>query len=107
MLSERERKIFERAKELGFHFVETDMYVNSFDLTLDRIEELEGKIHQIRQWSEAYPKTVFIEPTKEQWAKAAKVLRDNGMTLDAISGSNMRLVLEGVKKIIDGETASA
>jgi hypothetical protein len=40
---------------------------------------------------------VFPEP---DWAKAARVLKENGMTLDAISASNMRHVLDGVRRII-------
>lgn len=38
----------------------------------------------------------FPEPDFE---KAARLLRDGGMTLDAISASNMRHVVEGVGKI--------
>ena len=40
----------------------------------------------------------FPEP---DFTKAHKVLRENGMTLDAISASNMRHVIKGVREIID------
>ncbi len=67
----------------------------------DKIDELEDKLHQIKNWCRAYPRTVFIEPTKEQWAAAEKALnRSDCPSLSAISGSNMRHVVEGIQKII-------
>lgn len=65
----------------------------------ERIDELTSALQQIVQWSEAYPVKVFPEPTPEQWAKAAELLKSAGMTLDAISASNMRHVVDGVGKI--------
>jgi hypothetical protein len=47
-------------------------------------------------WSEAYPLTVFPEP---DFIKARELLEAGGMTLDAISASSMRHVVEGVGKI--------
>lgn len=61
-----------------------------------RIEKLEEALRRILQWSEAYPLKVFPEP---DWEKAAKLLKAGGMSLDAISASNMRHVVEGVGKI--------
>lgn len=54
-------------------------------------------LEQIDKWAKAYPLKVFPEP---DFDKAAHVLKDAGMTLDAISASNMRHVLEGVQKIV-------
>ena len=51
---------------------------------------------RIVQWSEAYPLDVFPEP---DFKRAHELLRAGGMTLDAISASNMRHVVEGVGKI--------
>jgi hypothetical protein len=64
----------------------------------DREEKLEEALQQIVKWSEAYPLTVFPEP---DFKKARKVLEAAGMpyTLDAISASAMRHVVEGVGKI--------
>ena len=66
----------------------------------DRIAELEAKLERIGQWCKAYPRTVFIEPTKEQWSIANETLDahkgDNCPSLTAISGSNMRHVVEGI-----------
>ena len=79
----------------------------------DKIESLQAEVerlrevqHRISQWCRAYPRTVFIEPTKEQWRIANETLDahkgDNCPSLTAISGSNMRHVVEGIQKIIDG-----
>ncbi len=61
-----------------------------------RVEGLEDELEKIAQWSDAYPLSVFPEPDFE---KAAQVLKDAGLTLDGISASNMRHVVEGVGKI--------
>lgn len=62
----------------------------------DRAERMEGALVQIDQWSQAYPLSVFPEP---DFTKAAEALKAAGMTLDAISASNMRHVVEGVGNI--------
>jgi hypothetical protein len=62
------------------------------------VMEAQEKLDKIREWTEAYPVDIFPEP---DFKKAAKVLKDNGMTLDSISASNMRHVLSGIKTIID------
>ena len=73
-----------------------------------QIEQLEEKLHSIALWCKAYPRTVFIEPTKEQWADADKVLNDaGGCSLTAISGSNMRHVVEGISAIADCDNKPA
>ncbi len=69
------------------------------DMAMCRMQEIEAKHHQILHWIEAYPLKVFPEP---DFAKVAKVLKDNNMTLDAVSASNMRHVLDGIKRIIEG-----
>ena len=56
------------------------------------------KLELIRQWCEAYPLAVFPEPDLK---KAQRVLSRHGMSLDAISASNMRHVLNGIRKIIE------
>jgi len=64
-----------------------------------QVKEMQDKLIKLRQWTEAYPLDVFPEP---DFKKAAKALKENGMTLDAISASNMRHVLKGVQDIIEG-----
>lgn len=69
----------------------------------ERIDELEDKQNEINNWCKAYPRTVFIEPTEEMWAEANRVLdaADGCPSLTAISGSNMRHVVEGIQKILE------
>jgi hypothetical protein len=62
----------------------------------NEIDKLRGSLRRIVQWSDAYPSDIFPEPDLK---KAAEVLKANGMTLDAISASCMRHVVEGVGKI--------
>jgi hypothetical protein len=67
-----------------------------FESVIDGYDE---KLEKIKDWCNAYPVDIFPEPDMK---KAHKVLKENGMTLDAISASNMRHVLNGIKKIIEG-----
>lgn len=62
----------------------------------DRIEQLADAMRLIQQWSEAYPLDVFPEPDLKQ---AHAVLKEHGMTLDAISAHVMRHALRGVGRI--------
>ena len=72
-----------------------------------RAEELEEKLRRINQWCRAYPRTVFIEPTDEQWRIADETLGahkgDNCPSLTAISGANMRHVVEGIQALSSTE----
>lgn len=63
-------------------------------------ELLEDKMDKIMNWINAYPLDVFPEPDMK---KACAILKEHEMTLDAISASNMRHVLEGIRKLIDNE----
>ena len=60
------------------------------------IDRMQEALWQIDQWSRAYPLSVFPEP---DFKKAAELLKAGGITLDAISASIMRHVVEGVGKI--------
>ena len=62
------------------------------------VEVLEEKFERVIKWINAYPLKTFPEP---DFIKAAKILKEHGMTLDAISASNMRHVLQGIKIIIE------
>jgi hypothetical protein len=68
-----------------------------------RIQELEAEIErlthaltEIERWSRAYPLTVFPEPDLK---RAAELLKAGGISLDAISASAIRRVIEGVGEI--------
>jgi len=60
------------------------------------VERYRSALHEIEAWSRAYPLKVFPEP---DFDRARRILEASGMTLDAISASNMRHVVEGVGKI--------
>lgn len=68
------------------------------------LERLRDALQEIEAWSRAYPLKVFQEP---DFKKAAELLKAGGMTLDAISASNMRHVIEGVGKIASAALTDA
>lgn len=72
---------------------------NTAELTRLRsdLEKAIEALEHVKQWSEAYPLAVFQEP---DFAKAREVLEANGMTLDAISASNMRHVLSSIGPLV-------
>ena len=59
-------------------------------------DAMEEALRLIETWSRAYPIKVFPEL---DFAKAAELLKAGGMTLDAISASNMRHVISTVGNI--------
>ena len=66
----------------------------------EEIEALRDKLNEIKHWCMAYPIDIFPEP---DFKEARKLLEAGGMTIDAISASNMRHVTTGIQKIIDGD----
>ena len=78
-----------------------ELYATPLDakaIRAEALEEANDLLDKIEAWAKAYPVSVFPEP---DFAKAHKVLTENGMTLDAISASNMRHVLTQLQKMID------
>lgn len=69
---------------------QTERFERGWYLRGDALEKLQN-------WADAYPLTVFPEP---DFAKAHALLQAGGMTLDAISASNMRHVISGVREIV-------
>ena len=63
---------------------------------LNKYEKHESALREIADWARAYPLEAFPKPDLE---KAHKVLKENGMTLDAISAHVARHVVERVGKI--------
>jgi len=61
-------------------------------------EAAEDKLRRIKTWCEAYPLDVFPEPDMNE---ARLALTFSGISLDAVSASNMRHVLKGIREIID------
>lgn len=65
-------------------------------------EELVERLrHEIGGWESAYPLSAFPEPDLE---RAAAVLKREGMTLDAISASNMRHVVKCLAPLVHEAT---
>ncbi len=64
--------------------------------------EKEEKLYTIEDFCGRYPIGIFHEPDKEEWYKINKVLNDNGLSLDVISASNRRDILDSIKEIITG-----
>ena len=58
-----------------------------------RLETREDALRQIAQWADAYPLDIFPEP---DFQRASALLMAGGITLDAISASNMRYVVREV-----------
>ena len=83
--------------------------VNSFDEPLydEMAKELAAKdavigaareaLEEIDRWSRAYPIDIFPEP---DFKRANELLHAGGMSIDAVSASNMRHVIERVEKIV-------
>ena len=97
-------EIIELAKQSGIH---TDWEISAYKNELQHFAKLVAEkereyyddlFHKIKDWCEAYPINVFPEP---DFKKAHEVLKANGMTLDAISASNMKHVITQVQKMID------
>lgn len=51
----------------------------------------------LQEWADAYPISIFPEPDFE---KAREALKSAGITLDAISASNMRHVINRVRELV-------
>jgi hypothetical protein len=60
------------------------------------IENYEEALQHIVSWSKAYPLDIFPEPN---FKRARELLQAGGISLDAVSASCMRHVVEGVGKI--------
>ncbi len=62
-----------------------------------RAEQYKDALHQIDNWAKAYPLDVFPEPDFKQ-VRAA--LEAAGITLDSVSASNMRHVIQDVEGMV-------
>ena len=95
-LSEKERK------RLGELIRQKDKQVEQLEREkAEQAEEIERKnkaLVRIDTWAKAYPLKVFLKP---DFKKVAEVLKAAGLSLDAVSASNMRHVISGVKDIVD------
>ena len=83
-------------KEYSIFFSELEAFAKL--VAAKEREHYDNLFEKIKNWCEAYPIEVFPEP---DFCKAHEVLKANGMTLDAISASNMKHVITQVQKMID------
>ena len=65
------------------------------------LDELEQKLEKINNWCKAYPLDMFPEPNMKYVREILQTY--STVTIDEISASNMRHVLTGIQKIIDGD----
>jgi len=96
-------EIIEMARQAGFTVGYGSPALSKHEAFAKLVADKEREIYddlfdQIKNWCEAYPISVFPEP---DFKKAHEVLKANGMTLDAISASNMKHVITQVQKMID------
>lgn len=97
----RKREIMELARDCGINFHQAKWPELERFAELVREDERENYdtlFDSIKNWCEAYPIDVFPQP---DFKKAHEVLKANGMTLDAISASNIKHVITQVQKMID------
>jgi hypothetical protein len=57
-------------------------------------------LEKLEQWARSYPLKVFPEPLREEWQRAAALLSEKGLSLDRMSASNLRHVINGVREIV-------
>jgi hypothetical protein len=67
----------------------------------DENDRLSDKQHAVYEWCNAYPIDIFPEP---DFVAVRAALAEHDITIDAVSASNMRHVLDGIRKIIDPPT---
>ena len=63
---------------------------------------LREALERLDQWAKAYPLSAFPEPDFKQ---ARELLKAGGMTIDAISASNMRHVINQTQEIVSAALA--
>ena len=90
----------EKALDKEFDGVDCFEIVKTLLILKASHDKLVEAIQGIDNWAEAYPLEVFPELTKDNWKQAAEVLKANGLSIDRISASNMRHVLNGIKDTV-------
>jgi hypothetical protein len=89
--------------------VEEEVYriFHAYDTLKKSRDKLVEVMHRIDNWAKAYPLKVFPELTQDNWKQAAEVLKANGLSLDRLSASNMRHVLDEIKEDVKQAIAEA
>lgn len=71
--------------------------------TPNSTEKLVEALGKIEAWCNSYPLSVFPEPNFKDVRKA---LDDAGLSLDAVSASNMRHVVDGIRSLVNAALTS-
>lgn len=90
-MSDREKAIIETLRE-GNRELRTR--AEAAEAKADRYEDA---LQQIDNWAKAYPLDVFPEP---DFKRVREVLEAAGITLDSVSASNMRHVIQGIEGMV-------
>ena len=91
-------EMIEKWKDKAVDLREAEKLIDLLILENETLSKHEDSVTKIVQWCKAYPVKMFPEPDLK---KAAKVLKENDMTLDAISASNFRFLLGRIQEIIN------
>lgn len=78
---------------LGPYGIIPSDYAHAMDCLRAEVERLRAALERISKWVDAHPLDVFPEP---DLAKVNEVLKEAGLSLGAVSASNMRHVISGV-----------
>lgn len=85
------------AEPTAEHAPEVDMTrLKELEEIEKRAEKMEAALEAISAWGDAYPLSVFPEP---DFKRVHELLEAGEISLDAVSASNMRHVVDGVAKI--------
>ena len=89
------RRLKEKANKFMTAWDEQNVEIAVQDGQVKRLREA---LERLQTWAKAYPLNVFPEP---DFKKVAVVLKAAGLSLDAVSASNMRHVISRAKDITD------
>lgn len=64
-------------------------------------ERMRDVLVRLHQWADAYPMEVFPEVLRQEWQQANEVLAQAGLSMSRMSASNMRHVINGVRKLVN------
>lgn len=63
-------------------------------------ERMRDALEQIEQWIAAYPEAVFTPVPTDQLQRAGRVLREFGISMDAMHAEWARHILDGIHEIV-------
>lgn len=58
-------------------------------------------LEKLQSWADAYPVELFPEVLRQEWQQANEVLAQAGLSMTRMSASNMRHVINGVRKLVE------